>query len=226
MNALHLLESSQRFLFGDALHIHSDGLLHLIVLDNLRWISTDMTEPILFAPRAGKHLHIGIHHSNQVRLIRISVHKYVAHQRRQLVHILNEIRSNILSLRQLEDILFAVHNLQFSVEPPLPNISRCKPPVLVEHLFCLLLHSVISAEQRRSTKPYLTAWQRLIVDGIVHILDVDQLHLHRTHHSANLSIQRVIRVSASASRARFRQSISFDHHIAEARLEEIGQCRR
>lgn len=66
---------------------------------------------------------LGDNHSHQERTQRVSVHEDLTHQRRLSVDDLQLLRSDVFSLRQLEEVLLAVDNLRITT-PILPHLRR------------------------------------------------------------------------------------------------------
>ena len=65
---------------------------------------------------------------------------------------------HLLSLRELEDVLLAVDDLQAAAIIPQANVSRVEPAVSVEGLCCLVGHLIIAPEYAWATDTHLPAW--------------------------------------------------------------------
>ena len=60
------------------------------------------------------------------------------------------LNNKLTSLSQLEYILLPIHNLELTFRSPQPHITRVKPSLAIDRLFCLFFVFVIPLEYRRS----------------------------------------------------------------------------
>ena len=79
----------------------------------------------------------GDHNADAAVLKRVSIDKALGDHRGQAHDILDLLWSDILTLRQLEDILGPVNDLDRSIWVDLDNIACAEPAIVVERLACL-----------------------------------------------------------------------------------------
>ena len=79
----------------------------------------------------------GDHNADAAVLKRVSVDQALCDHRGQAHDILDLLGGNILTLRQLEDILGPVNDLDRSIWVDLDNIACAEPAIVVERLACL-----------------------------------------------------------------------------------------
>lgn len=94
---------------------------------------------------------------------------FSAYSRRSLLLFLYNFNT---CLRQLEDVLLAVHNLQRPLRCPAANVAGVQPPVRVQRLRRLLRHFVVATEHVGAFDAHLAG---PIVREVVQLSDIHQL---------------------------------------------------
>ena len=93
---------------------------------------------------------------------RVSMHVDLCDNRRESICILDLLQSHIFTLRQLEQVLLSVDDLQSSFSVNLADITRVKPAFGVECLFCILLVAEIAFEDVLASEKDLASWVRQV----------------------------------------------------------------
>merc|ERR1711963_226064 len=68
-----------------------------------------------------------------MRLVRVAVNKALSYESARLVDIFNGLWSNIVSIRQFEDLFLVVNDLKCSILKPLSHISSVKPTIFINN---------------------------------------------------------------------------------------------
>lgn len=66
-------------------------------------------------------------------------------------------RPGLTSLRQLENVLLPINNLELTIRSPQANITTMEPPFLINGLFCFLLVFIVTFEYIRTSDTNLAA---------------------------------------------------------------------
>lgn len=102
------------------------------------------------------------------------------------VDLFDLLRGDVLSLRQLEDVLGSVDDLEGSVGQQLTDVSTVHESVLVDALVSLGLVLVVAQENGMSSQADLSSW--VGVSGkIFHFWDVNKLELQGANGSSDSS---------------------------------------
>mmetsp|Transcript_4106 Transcript_4106/g.10480 ORF Transcript_4106/g.10480 Transcript_4106/m.10480 type:complete len:237 (+) Transcript_4106:107-817(+) len=80
---------------------------------------------------------------------RVSVHEDLEHEGAPLANLLDLLRGHVLSLRQLEEVLLPVNDLQLPTGNPAAHIPSVEPAVLIQNLLRLRLVVVVPADTER-----------------------------------------------------------------------------
>ena len=86
------------------------------------------------------------HDRHRTTLQRVALHNHLSNERTPRVRTLHLLRRNVLALRQLEQILLSVNDLQAPVRQPHPDIARVEPALLVNGLARLFLVLQVALE--------------------------------------------------------------------------------
>ena len=68
-----------------------------------------------------------------MRLVRVAVNKALSYESARLVDILNSLWSNVVSVRQFEDLFLVVNDLKCSILKPLSYITSVKPTIFINN---------------------------------------------------------------------------------------------
>jgi len=105
--------------------------------------------------------------------------------------VLNFFRSNILTLRKLEDVLCSVDDFDRSIWVYLANVSTMKPSTVLEGLSSLFRVEEIARHDRSTEEANLTLWIRFISMTIVHFWNVLQAYLDVMERTSDMACNRV-----------------------------------
>ena len=120
---------------------------------------------------------IGNHHGHAAALERVTVAQALGDHRRQTQDVLNLFWRDVLTLRQLEDVLRPVNDLDCAIRVDLCDVTRVKPAVSVEGCLGLLGIFVVARENRAAIDLDLTSWIRLVCHEVLHVRDAADAQL-------------------------------------------------
>jgi len=138
----------------------------------------------------------------------------------QDIFVLELLGSNVLTLRELEDILYAIDDLKTTVGVEQADITRAEPAFIVKGLFCLCWDFIVASGYIRSHHLDLSTRIRLVIGGIVHGRNISEAELNTMKRASNVSWSRIIRSSDATSSSSLSQTVAFHEWAAEAHLEE------
>ena len=95
-------------------------------------------------------------------LERVAVHVHLRHDGRQRICVFDLLERDVLALRQLEQVLLAVDDLQPALGVKEANVARVQPAVGIERLGCVLLVLVVAFEDVLAADQDLAARVRQI----------------------------------------------------------------
>ena len=107
MNSLGFLEARELVSYGQTLHISADNFLKLVILANCSKVALYV---ILAGPVHGPGF-LGDHNADATVFEGVAVDEALCDHRRQAHDILDLFGSDVLTLRQLKDILRPVNDL-------------------------------------------------------------------------------------------------------------------
>jgi hypothetical protein len=122
---------------------------------------------------------VGNDDGDQVSLKGVTVAEDLGDVERLLKLALYLIRGNVLSLSELEDVLFSINNLESTVGEEHANVTCVDPALSIDSLACLLRITEVTFEVIVSLVANLTSWNGttglriLILTCVVHFWDVN-----------------------------------------------------
>lgn len=138
----------------------------------------------------------------------------------QNILVLKLFGSNVLTLRELEDVLDAVNDLKTTVGVEQADITRAEPAFIVKGFFGLLWNFIIARGAVRSHHLDLSTRVRLVVGGVVHGGYISEAELNTLKRASNVSRSRVFGSSDATSSSSLSKTVTFHERAAEANLEE------
>ena len=127
-------------MFGrEAIHVVDNKLLKISTLENigaLRHASLELFDGFL----------IRVYDCDAAVLERVSIDEALLNERRKNEDILEFFWRDVFALRQLEDILGAVDDLDRAVREDLGNVTSSEPALFVERFFGLIVTEEVALE--------------------------------------------------------------------------------
>lgn len=127
-------------MFGrEAIHVVDNKLLEISTLENigaLRHASLELFDGFL----------IRVYDCDAAVLERVAVNETLLDEGREHKDVLEFFWRNVLALRQLEDILGAVDDLDRAVREDLGNVTSSEPALFVERFFGLIVTEEVALE--------------------------------------------------------------------------------
>ena len=173
MNSLGFFEAGELVGYGQTLHISADNFLELGIFADRGKIALDV---ILASPVHGPGL-LGDDYADAAVLKRVAVHEALSDHWRQAHDILDLLRSDILTLRQLEDVLRPVNDLDRAVREDLNDVTRLEPAGMIKRISRLAWHLVIAIKDGWTFEQDLASWIWLIRHQVIHIRKTLYSHL-------------------------------------------------
>ena len=194
---------------------------------------------------------LGDNHSHQERTQRVSVHEDLTHQRRLSVDDLQLLRSDVFSLRQLEEVLLAVDNLRITT-PILPhlrrsvrehhrNIARVEEVVSIVRLLrqfgmtevagrnIVSLHMISLSHTYTQTQLSTTDARHAVVIAIrveiVHIGNVLQTHVAGSQRSSHVSARVIVGKLQQGGTRSLRRSVALHDDVSDDASQEVQDDR-
>jgi len=131
---------ARTLMFGrEAIHVVDNKLLEISTLENigaLRHASLELFDGFL----------IRVYDCDAAVLERVSIDEALLNERRKNEDILEFFWRDVFALRQLEDILGAVDDLDRAVREDLGNVTSSEPALFVERFFGLIVTEEVALE--------------------------------------------------------------------------------
>ena len=133
MDSFGFLEARELVGYDQTLHISADDFLEIAILAECREVALDV---ILTGPFHGPGF-LGDHNADAAVLERVAVDEALRAHRRQAHDILDLFWSDILTLRQLEDVFRPVNDFDRAVRENLDDVTSLEPAISKRLLVCL-----------------------------------------------------------------------------------------
>mmetsp|Transcript_115336 Transcript_115336/g.337184 ORF Transcript_115336/g.337184 Transcript_115336/m.337184 type:complete len:285 (-) Transcript_115336:883-1737(-) len=147
------------------------------------------------------------------------------------VQVLDLLGCHILPLRQFEEVLLPVDDLEAAIRRPEPDVAGVEPAVRVNGLCSLVWHLVVAVEYVRPSEANLTSSVagngtfaspvHLVRAQVAHVRDVLQPDLIDPNDPTNRARNVVIRGRERAHGHRLREAIALLHTAAEYNSQEV-----
>jgi hypothetical protein len=157
---------ARTLMFGrEAIHVVDNKLLKISTLENigaLRHACLKLFDGFL----------IRVYDCDAAVLERVAVNETLLDEGREHKDVLEFFWRNVLALRQLEDILGAVDDLDRAVREDLGNVTSSEPALFVERFFGLIVTEEVALENRWSLHANLASWIRFISGEVLHFRNI------------------------------------------------------
>ena len=141
------------------------------------------------------------------------------------VDVLDLLGRDVLALRQLEDVLLAVDDLEPAAGEPQADVARVQPPLVIDDLVRLVLRLVVALEHARAAHANLAAGVRPVRGGVVHLGHVLELDLAARYGRSDVSAAEVVLVGLADDARRLRHAVSLEDGAAEAHPQKLHHLR-
>mmetsp|Transcript_3120 Transcript_3120/g.11312 ORF Transcript_3120/g.11312 Transcript_3120/m.11312 type:complete len:346 (-) Transcript_3120:627-1664(-) len=219
VDGLHLLKAVElgapALLLDGPQHGHDDPVV-LAERGHVLW------ESPLLGPQQDV-VRVRVHDRHEVAPQGVPVHEDLEHERGPLADLLDLLRGHVLALRELEEVLLPVNDLELPSRDPAPDVPGVEPPVLVQDLPGLRLVVVVALEHGGPPDADLPARVRLVRVEVRHVGDVVELDLHAGQGRADVADAGVVE-PGHGDDADLGQAVAL-HHIREADPEEAHDVR-
>jgi len=165
--------------------------------------------------------HFGDHNQHAAVLERIAVDHALGDVGAQCENVLNLFGRNVFALRQLEDVLAAVNDLDGAVRIHHGDVASHEPTLLVERLGGLDGALVVPREYSGALHAQFAAGVRLVSVQVVHFGEVLQPPLNALEWAAHVSCDGVLSPGQTGGSRDLGEAIAFEDGAAEADLEEL-----
>ena len=162
------------------------------------------------------------HNADATVLKRVTVDEALGDHRGQAHDILDLLGSDILTLRQLEDILRPVNDFERAIRVDLDNIACAEPAIFVKRLACLGGILVIAVIDRGALEQKFSARVGLVLSHIFHLGETLDSHLHDLYGAANVPSYHVLRPHEGTGGRGLGESVALLDRAREADLEEVN----
>ena len=139
MDSLWFFEAGTLMFGREAIHVVDNKLLEISTLENigaLRHACLELFDGFL----------IRVYDCDAAVLERVSIDEALLNEGRENKDILEFFWRDVLTLRQLEDILGAVDDLDRAVREDLGNVTSSEPALFVERFFGLIVTEEVALE--------------------------------------------------------------------------------
>mmetsp|Transcript_799 Transcript_799/g.1794 ORF Transcript_799/g.1794 Transcript_799/m.1794 type:complete len:228 (+) Transcript_799:507-1190(+) len=164
------------------------------------------------------------------------MYKALHHHRAGHIDVLNLLWRNILALRQLKDVLLAIHDLQLAIRQPDSDVPAVQPPLGVDGFGGLLRHLVVASEHVGTTVADLPTAQardaalvqlvRAVGAQVAHVRNILQPHVVDSQGQANVADGGVRGPRHGGRRSALSLSVSLQDDTSKCDAQEIHDVRR
>lgn len=159
---------------------------------------------------------------NWLALLLIGIDTDVSNNSCRSVNRLKLLKSNILSVQSLDQILLTVDNGKVTVLVELTNITSLEPSISSHSRSGLLVVLVVALHNRVTTDPNLSLWKRLVCDEVAGVWEVDKFDLDRAWDISNGGIGVLHWVGESSHGGGLSESVTVDHWADSEGDEALG----
>jgi hypothetical protein len=164
--------------------------------------------------------------SNYVSLKGITINKDLSDVSRLAELLFNLVRSNILALSKLENILLSVNDLKCTISKEDTNITSVNPTFFIDAILSLFWLTEIALEVVVALIADLSSGGRtavfvLILGGVVHVRDVNQLDIKAFVRTSDVAASRILSPSDGSGSTALSLTIALKDLAAEGDLEEF-----
>ena len=197
VDVLRLLQAVEITLGSKRVHLVKDGLLEVSILvrnDLLIILAVGLRPPT-------ESLRVDNDDGHAAVLKRVTVQHDLGDILGLDQDILDLLRGDILALRQLKDTLASVENLDGAVRVDDTHVAGVQVAIFVDGLGSLVGSEEVAACDARATHTNLTAWERLVINPVVHLRQVLETDGSVHHWPANSARNWVVHESERHSAA-------------------------
>ena len=180
---------------------------------------------VILAPLA-KSVLAGHEDGDADGLERVPVHHDLLNVVRLHQDILDLFGRHILTLRQLENVLASIQDLNSSVRIDDTNIASVEVALRIDGLSSLVRAHEVAWCYTRAANADLTARVRLVSDAVVHFGKIFELDGRVLDRAANSARDWVVDVGDSDSSTRLREPIGLHHWARERNLHHLEHVFR
>ena len=156
--------------------------------------------------------------SNQEISCTVTVNKHLGDELGLGIDHLELLSSDVLALRQFEEILLAIDNLDSIIGQQHGDIAGVVPPLAVDGGLGLFRLLVVATEENGSTnEQFTTSNARNVIvmtvhRQIAHIRHIDQFDLTSRSRTTNITRSLIFRFLKNRTTSDFSSTIAFHHH--------------